>query len=329
MKKLLLLTVALLLALSAPAAFAQTLKLSHVRPQGSSVDIDLTTFAAEVEAATGGRTKVQLYPASALGDYTVVQERVSIGAVEMSCQPTAPGAERKFQFAFLPYLAKNWAEAQAYWGPGGPIRGQVEELLAKQDIKVLAAWPVYFSGISLYKEPNEPLNPTASKNLKLRVPPVKSLTLLATVMGYQGAVIPFSETFTAVQTGVVDGIVGSGAEGYYSSFRDVTKYYIPANTHFEIWYMMINRETFDSLPAETQKTMLDLAAKMEEKRWVDAPQETLDYEQKLIDLGTTRYEVSDQVLSDFAKLAEEKVWPQVLEDIGREWAEGLLKEMGK
>jgi len=329
MKKLLLLTVALMLGLSAPAAFAQTLKLGHIRPQGSSVDIGLTDFANELDKATGGKTKIQLYPASALGDYTVVQERVSIGAVDMSCQPAAPGAEKKFLLSFLPFLAKDWTEAEQAWGPGGPVRKAIEQLLDKQDIKVLAAWPVYFSGISLYKEPNEPLNPHVSKKLKVRVPPVKALTLIATNIGYQGAVVPFSETFTAVQTGVVDGIVGAGAEGYYSSFRDVTKYYIPANLHFEIWYLMINKERFESLPAETREAMLDIAAKMETQRWKDAPQETLDYEQKLIDLGAKRYDVNDEVLTELAKISREKVWPEVMGEIGKEWVEGILKEMGK
>ena len=37
--------------------------------------------------------------------------------------------------------------------------------------------------------------------------------------GYMATPMPFSEVFTAVQTGVVDGIIGSGAEGYYASFR--------------------------------------------------------------------------------------------------------------
>ncbi|MEI8598191.1 hypothetical protein P4S64_13260 [Vibrio sp. M60_M31a] len=45
-----------------------------------------------------------------------------------------------------------------------------------------------------------------------------------------------------MQTGVVDGVIGSGAEGYYASFRDVTKTYIPLNTHFELWYLLINSE---------------------------------------------------------------------------------------
>ncbi len=329
MRKLLLLSVALVFCLSAPAAFAQTLKLAHIRPQGSSVDIDLTQFAKDVDEATGGKVKMQLYPASALGDYTVVQERVAIGAVEMSCQPAAPGTDKRFLIGFLPFLAKDWAEAEKAWGPGGPVRKEVEKLLGNEDIKVLAAWPVYFSGISLYKEPTEPLNPNVSKKLKVRVPPVKSLTLITTNMGYQGAVIPFSETFTAVQTGVVDGIVGAGAEGYYSSFRDVTKYYVPANLHFEVWYVMINQEAFNSLPADAQKAMMEIAAKMEAKRWKDAPQETLDYEQKLIDLGATRYEVTEEALTEFAKIAQEKVWPEVMDDIGKEWVQGIFKELGK
>ncbi|MEF1227446.1 TRAP transporter substrate-binding protein DctP, partial [Vibrio fortis] len=215
-------------------AQATTLKISHVRPQGTVVDNDIKQLSDELKAATDGDLKLRVYAANALGDYTLVQERISVGAIDMALQPASTSTDRKMQIGLLPFLANNWEEAQNIYGSGAPVRTAMEELFAKQDITLLAAYPVYFGGISLNRNAVEAGNPDVSKGIKLRVPPIKSFQLLADNVGYIGSPLPFSEAFTAVQTGVVDGVIGSGAEGYYASFRDVTKTYIPLNTHFEI-----------------------------------------------------------------------------------------------
>ena len=330
MKKVLALLAALtLFCLASSLATAATLKMSHPRPKDASVDIALAKYVKDVDAATNGKVKIRVYPANALGDYTVVQERVSIGAVEMACQPLGTASDKRLQIGLLPYLAETWAEAKAIYGAGKPVRVAVEKLLLEQGIQVIGVWAPYFGGISLNKEPSNPLDPTVNKNLKVRIPAWKSLTLLATNLGYQPVALPFSEAFTAVQTGVVDGLMGAGAEGYYASFRDVTKFYIPANTHFEVWYLMMNKDLFAALPDDQKKALLDISAAFEETRWQAAPQEQLDYEKKLEDLGVKRIAVSDDILAQYGKIAREKVWPEVLEDIGKEWATGILKEAGK
>ncbi len=109
-----------------------------------------------------------------------------------------------------------------------------------------------------------------SIGIKVRVPGVKAFQLLGEALGYIPSPIPFSEAFTAVQTGVVDGVIGSGAEGYYVSFRDVTTTYVPANTHFEVWYMIISNESLAALSDEDQATLKEEAASFEATRWTVA-----------------------------------------------------------
>ena len=78
--------VTILCALSlAGVVQAKTLKISHVRPQDTAIDKDLRWFSDALNEASGGKIKTKIYPASALGDYTVVQVRVGLGAVDMAC----------------------------------------------------------------------------------------------------------------------------------------------------------------------------------------------------------------------------------------------------
>ena len=315
---------ALVVAL-ATSAQAGTWKLSHVRPQDATIDKELNWFANAAKEASGGKIQIKTYPANALGDYTLVQERVGMGSVDMACQPPTSNADKRFQLAYFPYLVASWDQAKKNYSKGAPLRGTAEELYGKQGIRVLAAWPVYFGGIALNKEAKSPGDPNVAKGLKVRVPPMKSFQLLADSTGYIGTPLPFSEAFTAVQTGVVDGVIGSGAEGYYSSFRDVTKFYIPINTHFEMWYLIMNEDLYKKLDANQKKALEDVANRFEQRRWEAGPADQTANEKKLADAGAKIVAVSPQEIAATAQKARAAVWPKILDDVGKEWGEKIIK----
>lgn len=313
-------------ALVAVATEAATLKVSHIRPQGASVDEELKAFASKVDEATGGDVKINIFAASALGDYTTVQERISIGAIDMALQPAATGVERRMQITYFPYAAENWEQAREMYGPGGPIYEAIKELYAGQGITMLAAYPVYFGGVALNRDAVAPGDASVEKGIKVRVPEIKSFQLTADSLGYISAPIPFSEAFTAAQTGVVDGLIGSGAEGYYASFRDVTQTYVPVNTHFEAWYMVINSKTFDGLDAEDREALQSEAEAFEAQRWTTAETEQSEYEQKLADYGATIVELSEAEVAKTAEKVRAEVWPELMEDLGEDWVKGVLEK---
>lgn len=307
-------------------AQAVTLKLSHVRPQETAIDMDAKQFADDIKSATDGKVKVKIYAASALGDYTVVQERVGLGAVDMAVQPPASGVDKRFQIVYMPYLVKTWDDAQRIFAKGSPMRQTVSDLYDKQNISVLGAWPVYFGGVSLNKDIDDAANPMTNKGAKLRVPPIKTFQMTADNIGFIGSPLPFSEAFTAVQTGVVDGVMGSGAEGYYASFRDVTKSYLPINTHFEMWYLIINKDVFSDLKEAQQTKLISAAEKFELTRWQNARGDQAKNEQLLADAGAKIIPVSNAQIDAHAKIVRDQVWPEIIDDIGSDWAQGVLDE---
>lgn len=315
---------ATLVALGSVAA-AQNMKLSHVRPQGSTADNDVRALVAEL-----GRTsaiRIDVFPANALGDYTVVQERVAVGAIDMALQPAATAGDRRMQLGVFPYLANDWAGARKAFGTGSPLRAAMQDMFLKQGVKVLASYPMYFGGIALNKPPVSPGNPDAAKGLKLRVPPIKSFQLTGNAIGYIGAPLPFSEAFTAVQTGVVDGVLGSGAEGYYASFRDVTKHYIVANTHFEIWYLLMNAERYSSLKDSDRAALDKATAAFESTRWSKAEADQADNEKKLEQAGAKIVRLSQAELAAHAAKVRKTVWPEIMKDVGEAFAKPILDQV--
>ena len=158
-------------------------------------------------------------------------------------------------------------------------------------------------------------------------PPMKTFQLLADNLGYMGVPLPFSEAFTAVQTGVVDGVIGSGAEGYYASFRDVTKFYIPTNSHFETWYLLINKELYDDLDADQKTQLGQVAQQFEDRRWKSAEADQSANEKRLADYGAKIIHLNDKQIAVAADIAHKKIWPVILDDVGRKWGEKVLSQI--
>ena len=122
-------------------------------------------------------------------------------------------------------------------------------------------------------------------------------------------------------------MIGSGAEGYYASFRDVTKTYIPANTHFEVWFMIANTESLQSLGPKDREALKKAAVAFEARRWKVAEEDQGKWERRLADeLGADVVQLSGDQLSAMAAKVREVVWPRVLEDVGREWGLAILSK---
>lgn len=306
-----------------------TFKIGHIRPETASVHTDLTNFCNEITEKTNGRIKFDMYPASQLGDYTVVQERVSIGDVDMHIGPLGTAVDRRINIFTMPYLVSNWEEAEKVYGPDSILHKHMTELLLKQDIQVLAGYPVYFGGIITNVEVPEPGNPDVEKKIKIRVPPIKSYELTAEALGFLATPIPFADTFTAMQTGVVNGAIGAGAEGYYSNFRDIAKYYLRVNDHLEFWYLFINKDTYEGLSEGDKKIFADASLAFQKKRWELAPNDTEKYEE-LLSKGVTKIiGFSDEELTRMKEKVQKEVWPALEADVGADILKQLAAETTK
>ena len=298
-------------------------KLAHVRPDGTSTDIDVKAFIQEVSDKTAGKIQMDIYSNSQLGNYTVVQERLSVGDVELQLAPAGTSVTKAMGIVSAPYLVSTWDDVRKVFARSGALWVSMEKLFEKENIKVLGMYPKYFGGIALAKEPAS-IKLGEPKGLKIRVPGMKAYEKTAEAYGFIATPIAFSEAFTAIQTGIVDGAIGSGAEGYWSSFRDLTKYYLPVNDHFEMWYLMMSNDTWRKLSDSEKKIVSDAALNFEKKRFATAEGETRDYEKKLEDNGVRIIRYSDAELKAIAKKVETEVWPVIKNDYGADFFDEII-----
>lgn len=301
-------------------------KIQHIRPTGTAIDNDVNWLVGQLKERSNGRIIIDIFPASQLGDYTVVQERVGLGDIEMQLACLGTAMDIKIMIQSLPYIAINWEEARKLYSTGSTLMNIVADLLEKQNLKLISGWPCYFGGICLTKQPPSPADPDVPKKIKIRVPPQKSFELCAEALGYLATPIAWSEAFTSLQTGIVDGAIGAGAEGYYANFRDLAKYYLALNDHFEMWYFYMNLDLWNSLSKEDQQLIQDVGFELEKKRFAIAEEDEKANMQSLSDYGIKVITFTDEELARFAKKVREYVWPKIKEDIGSELIDKILAQ---
>ena len=102
---------------TAVAAAQYHWKIGHIRPTGTDVDKDVNWLVEKIKEESGGRIEIDIFPASQLGDYTVVQERVSMGAIEMQLACLGATVSKAPKRTAAPSLATNNEESENHLGP--------------------------------------------------------------------------------------------------------------------------------------------------------------------------------------------------------------------
>jgi TRAP-type C4-dicarboxylate transport system substrate-binding protein len=200
--------------------------------------------------------------------------------------------------------------------------------LEEQNIKLLAPWLNLFGGISLKELPPSPGDPDVPKGIKIRAPAMKVFELMAENLGYLPTPIPWAEAFVALQSGIVDGVIGGGYESTWANFKDVVNYYLHYNSHLDMYFWIINLDLWNSLSEEDQKILMDAGLELEKQRLAGAEADEGVFAQKLRDYGIETMTFSENELAKFTEKAHNNVWPAVKDDIGAEFMERLAAELG-
>lgn len=285
-----------------------TLKLGHMRAEGSPTDADVKEFAQRVEEQTNGTVKIEIYANSTLGDYTAMVERMGVGDVDMMLAAIGTALDQRFAVPTVPYLVSTWEEAKTVFGEGSLVLECQRGGAQANDFDIIGTYPMYFGGIGLAKPMTADITNFEKQGIKIRVPAIAAFDALATEFGFMGTPLNYSDIFTSMQTGVVDGTIGGGAEGYYNDFRELLNQYLCVNDHFEMQWLCLADATLEKL-SENQLAILKENAKwLEEKRWAEAEESQAKFEQMLADEGIDVVRFTDEELEAFKNHMRENMW---------------------
>jgi TRAP-type transport system periplasmic protein len=262
MKEILLAIVATL-ALAGGAAAQTELKLGHVGEPGSLIGAAADEFAKRANAKLGGKFRVVTYGSSQLGGDKEMMQKLKLGTIDMVEPSTIMSSEADIFGVFeMPYLVKSRdhmkkIERELFWS-------KIEPEAEKKGVKVLAVWENGFRHITNNKHPIN--TPADLKGIKLRVPEGKWRVKMFQAYGANPSPMKFSEVFTALQTGVMDGQENPFAQIASAKFYEVQKYLSLTGHVYTPAYLVVGSKKFATLPADVRK-VLEQTAK-DTQAWV-------------------------------------------------------------
>ena len=249
--------VAALAAVFTGAAAAQTeLKFGHVGEPGSLIGASADEFTRRANAKLAGKYKVVVYGSSQLGGDKELLQKVKLGTVDFAEPSTVMSSEADIFGVFeMPYLVKSREhmkkiEKDLFWSKMAP---EAE----KKGIKLLAVWENGYRHITNSKHPIN--TPADLKGLKLRVPEGKWRVKMFQAYGANPSPMKFSEVFTALQTGVMDGQENPFAQIASAKFYEVQKYLSLTGHVYTPSYVAVGTKKWMTLPADARKVFEDAA----------------------------------------------------------------------
>jgi TRAP-type transport system periplasmic protein len=271
------------------AALAQVeLKLGHVGEPGSLFQKSADEYAKRVNTKLAGKVKIVTYGSSQLGGDKELIQKLKLGTVDMALPSTVMTSEiDQFGLFEMPYIVKDrkhmaLIEKEVFWPSMAP-------LAEKKGLKILAVWENGYRHITNNKRPVKV--PDDLKGIKLRVPEGKWRVKMFQEYGANPSPMKFSELFTALQTGVMDGQENPFTQIYSAKLQEVQKYLSLSGHVYTPAYLVVGARKYGQLPVDVRKELEAIAKETQAFVYETAQKDEADLLGKLKQAGMQVNEV--------------------------------------
>ncbi len=254
MKSMKLVAMSLAAALVGGPALADELELTfgHVGEPGSLFEISVNEFAKRANEKLAGKAKVVAFGSSQLGGDKELLQKLKLGTVTFALPSTVMSTVAdEFGLFEMPYLVKSRdhmarIEEEIFWK-------QIEPAAEAKGYKILAVWENGFRNIT---NNVRPINvPKDLEGIKLRTPKGEWRVKMFKAYGANPTPMAFSEVFTALKTGVIDGQENPLAQIYSGKFQEVQKYLSMTGHVYTPAYVTVGKDYWDSLPDDVRQIL--------------------------------------------------------------------------
>jgi TRAP-type C4-dicarboxylate transport system substrate-binding protein len=218
-------------------------------------------YKEELEKATNGRIKVEIYPAGQLGGAPRQTEGLRLGTIEAAMGPPELffGADRRFQVLAMAGLFKNNEHARRVLDVP-EFRKTFSDFSVTRGM-IPIGYHIYDHQMFVFRAPVNNLAGFAGKRTRV----LASEAEQASVAALGAAPVPMSlpEVVPALQQGTIDGV--SAVIGVFVPFRYNDS--APNIVDTGLWALtstsMVSKVWFDKLPPDLQKIVMETGFKLE------------------------------------------------------------------
>ena len=297
-------------SLASPAAAQMEITLGHVGEPGSLFELSANEFARRANEKLGDQATVVTYGSSQLGTDEEILQKLRLGTAGMGIPSTVMSSVvPEFGLFEMPYLVQDREhmqriEEEIFW----PVLAPAAE---EQGYKVLAVWENGFRHITNNVRPI--VTPEDLQGIRLRTPSGEWRVKMFQAYGANPTPMSFSEVFTALQTGVVDGQENPLTQIASGNFHEVQDYLSMTGHVYTPAYLLVGLNQWNSWPEEvrqileetareTQAFVYEEAARLEEELLAQLQEES-DIEVNEADKQAF-IEASDPIYDEFGTQVE-------------------------
>ena len=241
-------------ALSFNAYSATIIKVHSDTTEDSAQQEGLERFKELVESRSNGEYSVTIYPNNALGNDVEVAQQMQFGAVQAAPIPTAKlsGFNKDLQLIDMPFLFPN--RDVAYKFMDGEIGKEVLAGLRKSGFEAPMFWESGFKQLTCNTSVEKPQD---LQGKKVRVMESPLLISQYKALGSNPVPIAFSETYTALQQGVVECQENPLVSISQMKFYEVQKNLMMTNHGYLGTAFVFSKMWFDGQSAENQTLLTE------------------------------------------------------------------------
>ncbi len=226
------------------------LKFSHVVSENTPKGKAAKFFEKRLEELSKGKIDVQVYPNSQLYKDKAVLKAIRLNSVQMACPSFSKFTKTVPQLALfdLPFLFRDMNHVHKV--EDGAVGQKLKDMVAAKGFVVLNYWDNAFKQLTSNKKAL--LMPEDAKGQKFRIMSSKVLEAQFKAVGANPQVMPFSEVYSALQQGVIDGEENTNSNIYTKKFYEVQKYMTLSNHGYLGYLVVMSKKFYDSLPKDLQ-----------------------------------------------------------------------------
>lgn len=307
-------------ALSAGAVSAAEIKFSYPVAQDSTMGQTVTKFAELVEEKTGGAVTVRQFPQAQIGNEIQSISSAQGGIVEMAVTTTAGLAAMvpEFNVFQLPFMFGSYEQLDKV--SRSPVSQKILDKMEPNNLVGLCFWDYGFRNITNNKRPVTSLDDV--QGLRIRTIQNKVYIDALSAMGMNPTPLPFPETFTALETGAIDGNEIANDVTRSTSFYEVQDYLTETQHFTTISVVYASKKFWDGLDASQQDAVRAACAESSDynREIINASSdETLEFlKEKGMQIDTISAE-NLQAFRDAVKPVVEEVSAQLDQEIVTEF----------
>jgi len=241
------------------SAPAMTIEISSSLPEDSFAGVFLREFESRVEEELAGQIDIELFYGGVLGSEQDVLQGLKVGTHQATLSASGVAEINPRTAIFdLPYLFESRDDVAAMMdGPAGDL---LRAGFANEGMELLALWDNGYRVITNNVRPIE--TPADLGGLKIRTPNSAFRVEMFQTLGANPTPLSFSEVYSALDQGVVDGQENPVNVVNSALLYEVQDYLSISNHVYLPTFLLFSQQTLDSMPDDVRETLTQIAVDM-------------------------------------------------------------------